>query len=69
MANERRKEASIACFQIARNIEALLNYMNEHESDFVVDNDEKAILFEEDFHEHISKYMKLGKSFESREKP
>ena len=61
---EIRKEASTLCYQIARNIETLLNGMNENEGAFVVDSDEKTIVWEHDMHDHISKYMKLGLSLE-----
>ena len=64
---ENRKNASTAAYRIAREIENLLNFMNQNKADFVV-SDEEAVIFEDDMHLHISQYMRLGKSFE-KEKP
>lgn len=59
-----RKQGGILAYQVARDIENLLNFMNANEDEFVVSTDEDAVIFEEDMHLHIGNYMKLGKSLE-----
>ena len=49
---------------ISRDIEILLNFMNENEQHFVVSKDNRVIT-EYEFREHIAKYMRLCESFAS----